>query len=138
MKDLDELTPEVIEKAPVIEGVFGKDEWGGCNQAYLMEDGRVLVAGHLCFSGAKASNGLNRGVYCNASFLFDPATHKATRIRIVATRMMYPEQGPKVPHLDDCVFTSGFVFNDDGTCDVYTGLCDSAEGRVRLNSRDVK
>ena len=138
VKDLDELTPEVIEKAPVIEGVFGKDEWGGCNQAYLMEDGRVLVAGHLCFSGTKASNGLNRGVYCNASFLFDPATHKATRIRIVATRMMYPEQGPKVPHLDDCVFTPGFVFNDDGTCDVYTGLCDSAEGRVRLNSKDVK
>ena len=138
VKDLDELTPEVIEKAPVIEGVFGKDEWGGCNQAYLMEDGRILVAGHLCFSGTKASNGLNRGVYCNASFLFDPATHKATRIRIVATRMMYPEQGPKVPHLDDCVFTSGFVFNDDGTCDVYTGLCDSAEGRVRLNSKDVK
>ena len=138
VKDLDELTPEVIEKAPVIEGVFGKDEWGGCNQAYLMEDGKVLVAGHLCFSGTKASNGLNRGVYCNASFLFDPATHKATRIRIVATRMMYPEQGPKVPHLDDCVFTSGFVFNDDGTCDVYTGLCDSAEGRVRLNSKDVK
>ena len=47
VKDLDELTPEVIEKAPVIEGVFGKDEWGGCNQAYLMDDGKVLVAGHL-------------------------------------------------------------------------------------------
>ena len=136
--DLGELTPEVVENAPVIDGVFGKDEWGGCNQAYLMGDGTVLVAGHLCFSGTKASNGVNRGVYCNAAFTFDPATHKATRIRIVATRMMYPAQGAKVPHLDDCVFTSGFVFNDDGTCDIYTGLCDSAEGRVRVSADFVR
>ena len=138
INDLNELTPEVIEAAPVIDGIFGKDEWGGCNQAYLTDDGKVLVASHLCYSGAKAANGINRGVYCNASFVFDPATHTATHIRIVATRKLYPEQEPKVPHLDDCVFTSGFVFNDDGTCDIYTGLCDAAEGRIRVQASDVR
>ena len=138
VNDLNELTPEVIEAAPVIDGIFGKDECGGCNQAYLTDDGKVLVASHLCYSGAKAANGINRGVYCNASFVFDPATHTATHIRIVATRKLYPEQEPKVPHLDDCVFTSGFVFNDDGTCDIYTGLCDAAEGRIRVQASDVK
>ena len=136
--DLGELTPEAVENAPVVEGVFGKDEWGGCNQAYPMDDGRILVAGHLCFSGPKAANGIDRGVYCNASFVFDPATHRATHIRLVATRSMYPVQEPKVPHLDDCVFTSGFVFNGDGTCDIYTGLCDAAEGRVRVAAGAVR
>ena len=129
---IDELTPERIESAPVIEGIFGNDEWGGCNQAYLRSDGTVLLAGHLCCLGTLAPNGKPRQIYCNAAFRFDPATRKASGLRLVATRRMYPDWSPKVPHLDDCVFTSGFVFNDDGSVDVYTGLCDAAEGRIRL------
>ncbi|MGI5868754.1 MAG: DUF1861 family protein [Kiritimatiellia bacterium] len=130
--NLNDLTPSTIESVPIIEGVFGKDEWGGCNQAYLRPDGKVLVAGHLCCLGDVASNGKPRQIYCNAAFLFDPETRKASHIRLVATRRMYPAMEPKVPHLDDCVFTSGFEFLPDGSVDVYTGLCDAAEGRVRL------
>lgn len=129
---LDELTPEKIESAPVVEGIFGKDEWGGCNQAYLRPDGTILVAGHLCCLGPAASNGQPRQVYCNAAFRFDPKTHAASHIRLVATRRMYPALDPKKPHLDDCVFTSGFEFLPDGQVDVYTGVGDAAEGRVRL------
>lgn len=132
ISDLDELTPERIEAAAVVEGIFGKDEWGGCNQAYRRPDGTVLLAGHLCCRGTIAPNGNPRQIYCNAAFRFDPETRKASGLRLVATRRMYPAMAPKVPHLDDCVFTSGFVFNDDGSVDVYTGLCDVAEGRVRL------
>ena len=133
--DLDELTPELIERASVVEGVFGKGEWGGCNQAYLQKDGKVLVAAHLsCFGDGLASDGVRRLVYCNAAFVLDPKTRQAERIRIVATRRMFPAVTAKMPHLEDCVFTSGFVFNDDGTVDVYTGLCDAAEGRVRVKS----
>jgi len=136
--DLKELTPELIENAPVVEGILGKDEWGGCNQAYLQADGTILVAAHLCYQGESAvPDGPRRQIYCNAAFTLDPATRKATHIRIVATRKMYPACGPKVPHLDDCVFTSGFVFNADGTADIYTGLCDAAEGRVRLLATDI-
>ena len=134
--DLAELTPELVENAPVVEGIFGKDEWGGCNQAYLLADGTVLVAGHLCYRGEEV-NGIPRQIYCNAAFTLDPATGCASHIRIVATRRMYPACEPKVPHLDDCVFTSGFVFNGDGTADIYTGLCDAGEGRVRVKATDI-
>jgi len=136
--DLKELTPELVENAPVVEGIFGKDEWGGCNQAYLQADGTVLVAAHLCYQGAPAvPDGPKRQIYCNAAFTLDPVTRKATHIRLVATRKMYPACEPKVQHLDDCVFTSGFVFNGDGTADIYTGLCDAAEGRVRVRATDI-
>ena len=47
-------------------------------------------------------------------------------------RSLYPALSPKVAHLDDCVFTSGFEFLPDGSVDVYTGVGDAAEGRVRL------
>lgn len=134
--NLNELTPEKIEAAVVIEGIFRKDEWGGCNQAYLRADGSILVAGHLCCLGPVASNGKPRQIYCNAAFRFDPATRKASHIRLVATRRMYPKKEPKVPHLDDCVFTSGFEFRSDGSVDVYTGVGDVAEGRVRLGALD--
>lgn len=131
---LEELNPASLEKAKIVDGLFGKDEWGGCNQAYLRADGTILVAGHLCCLGPVAGNGKPRQVYCNAAFLFDPVTCTASGLRIVATRKMYPAYDPKVPHLDDCVFTSGFEFLPDGAVDVYTGVGDAAEGRVRLSN----
>lgn len=134
--DFSELTPERIAAAEPIEGLFGKDEWGGCNQAYLLPGGRIGVAAHLSALGTEAANGQRRQIYCNAAFVFDPVTRTATKPKIIATRDMYPSTPAKVPHLDDCAFTSGFVFNDDGSCDVYSGLSDSGEGRVRI--RDGK
>ncbi len=129
---LDALTAQAIESAEIIDGVLGKDEWVGCNQIYLRPDGTLLAAAHLSASGELASNGVVRQIYCNAAFVFNPSTRKASHVAIVATRRLYPDCEPKVPHLDDCVFTSGFVFRDDGFVDVYTGVCDARQGRVTL------
>ena len=64
---------------------------------------------------------------------FDPATGRATPPRLIATRATYGgEIVPKEPHLADCAFTSGLVRRPDGLWDLYSGLCDSAEGRVTL------
>lgn len=130
---LDELTPDAVQGAQFIPGLFGKDEWGGCNQCYPLADGRIGVAAHLSRPGPPASNGIKRQIYCNASFVFDPATHTATAPRIVATRRMHAPAPCKVPHLDDCAFTSGFVFRPDGLVDLYSGLGDAAEGRITLD-----
>ena len=52
---------------------------------------------------------------------------------LIATRGTYGgEIVPKEPHLADCAFTSGLVRRPDGLWDLYSGLCDSAEGRVTL------
>ena len=129
---LDEFTAEKAQNAEIIPGLFGKDEWGGCNQGYAMKDGRILVAAHLSCSGPAATNGIPRQIYMNAAFVFDPAAFRATEPKIVATRCFYPCNEPKAPSLDDCVFTSGFVFRDDGLVDIYTGLCDADEARCTV------
>ena len=129
---LDEFTAEKAQNAEIIPGLFGKDEWGGCNQGYAMKDGRILVAAHLSCSGPAATNGIPRQIYMNAAFVFDPAAFRATEPKIVATRSFYPCNEPKAPSLDDCVFTSGFVFRDDGLVDIYTGLCDADEARCTV------
>ena len=140
--DVEGITPEALEAARPIPGIFGRDEWGGANQAYLLPDGRIGVAGHLAWNRPDdlcPVNNHRRQHYCNISFVFDPKTFTATRPKIVATAGLYGVAGrrPKSPDLDDCAFTSGFVFNDDGTCDVYSGLLDAYEGRVRIRASDV-
>ena len=129
---LDEFNADLVQNAPIIPGLFGKDEWGGVNQAYALKDGRILLAAHLSCGGAPATNGIPRQIYMNASFVFDPKTFTATEPKIIATRCFYPANEPKVPSLDDCVFTSGFVFREDGNVDVYTGLCDADEARCTI------
>lgn len=44
---LEELTADVIENAPYIYGIFGEGEWGGVNQAYLLDSGKIGVMPHL-------------------------------------------------------------------------------------------
>lgn len=130
--DLDHLTADELAKARIVEGFLGADEWGGCNQCYPLADGRIAVAGHLSYNGTPASSGITRQIYCAARFLFDPRTLSFEPPKIIATRALYGDSVPKEPHLDDCIFTSGWVPRSDGCIDLYCGVTDSAEGRITL------
>jgi hypothetical protein len=132
ISSLDELTPEVVQGARFVPGLFAKDEWGGCNQCHPLADGRIGVAAHLCCNGPAGADGKALAIYCNAAFVFDPATHTASDPWIVATRSLHAPGPAKLPYLADCAFTSGFDFRPDGLVDVYSGLGDAAEGRVAL------
>ena len=134
ISSLDELAPEAVQDARFVPGLFGTDEWGGCNECHPLPDGRIGVAAHHCCPGPATSNGVPRQIYCNAAFVFDPAAHRATAPRIVATRAMHAPAPCKVPHLDDCAFTSGFVFRPDGLVEVWSGLGDAAEGSLVLDA----
>ena len=128
INSLDELTAEVIENAPAIGNLFGKGEWGGCNQCYLLKDGRIGVIGHKSMSEMR--DGVKLAVYLNVAFIFDPQTHTATAPKVIATRKSYPAGPHKKPELVDCAFTSGIVLRDDGLVDLYSGVGDCMEGRV--------
>lgn len=56
---------------------FWKREWGGCNQAYLLQDGRIGVIGHQSFS-QPVEGEEDLAVYVNISFEFDPVTFEVT------------------------------------------------------------
>ncbi len=126
---LDELLAETIENAPYIPGVFGAKEWGGCNQAHLLADGRIGVIAHQCYL-EKDADGVEQQVYMNTAFVYNREKHVLEDFRIIGTRPCYPASTPKMPFLKDCAFTSGITLRPDGKADLYSGLSDTAEGRI--------
>ncbi|CAG7623199.1 hypothetical protein PAESOLCIP111_02494 [Paenibacillus solanacearum] len=129
---LEALTGEVIESAPYITGLFGPDEWGGCNQAYLLESGMIGVIGHKCCKWTQP-DGEEIKTYTNISFVFDPAKHEAKDLKLIGTRACYPDGPAKKPHLTDCAFTSGIVMRADGRADLYSGIGDCEAGRITID-----
>lgn len=129
---LEELTADVIENAPYIYGIFGEGEWGGVNQAYLLDSGKIGVIGHICYRG-KDENGGEVKVYLNMAFVFDPATRESSDLQLIGSRSCYPPGPAKAPDLVDCVFTSGIVMRPDGKADLYSGIGDCQAGRITID-----
>ncbi len=127
---LEELTNEVIENAEPIMGIFDKDEWGGCNQVYLLADSTIGVIGHQCYTQPLEEETL--AVYVNISFEFNAETFEFKNKKIIGSRSCYPLGPSKVPNLIDCTFTSGIVMRDDGKVDLYAGISDTMEGRITI------
>lgn len=130
--DLSGLTPEVIENAPYIPDMFAQAEWGGCNQAYLLDSGLIGVTGHKCYLD-KDADGIEQQVYMNFAFVFDPVKHRAIESKIIGTRSCYPAAPAKKPNLLHCCFTSGLVMRPDGRADLFSGLGDTSEGRIVID-----
>ena len=130
---LDELTAETVENAPYIPDLFGKDEWGGCNQAYYLDSGKVGVIGHICYKTI-GEDGHLKQVYMNLSFVLDVDKHEALDRKIIGTRSCYPDGPAKKPDLTDCAFTSGIVMREDGKCDLYSGIGDTEAGRIVIDN----
>jgi hypothetical protein len=130
---LEDLTAEVIENAPYIPDLFAPGEWGGCNQAYLLPDGRIGVIGHMAFRTPQPES-FPLLTYVNSAFVFDPRTHTAGKVEIIGTRPCYPTGPAKKPELVDCAFTAGLVLRADGRADLYSGIGDCEVGRIVIDN----
>lgn len=129
---LEELTADVIENAPYIHGIFGEGEWGGVNQAYLLDSGNIGVIGHICYRD-QAESGETLRVYLNMAFIFDPVTRTSSDLHLIGSRSCYPPGPAKMPYLTDCVFASGIVMRPDGKADLYSGVGDCLTGRIAID-----
>ena len=129
---LDELSNTVIENAKPIPDLFAKGEWGGCNQAYLLQNGTIGIIGHQSYHDTDCSGG-DLLVYVNTAFEFNPETFKASSVRIIGTRCCYPTGPAKRSDLTDTTFTSGIVMRSDGKVDLYAGIGDCGEGRICID-----
>ncbi len=133
INSLDELDADVIGSAPYLKGLLGSGEWGGVNQAYRLESGKIGVIGHMSYDDL-TPDGQPLSVYVNTAFLLDPAAGTVSEPRVIGTKSCYPKRTPKVPRLADCVFTSGILPREDGLVDLYSGVGDSAEGRITIDN----
>lgn len=131
--DFSGLTPQLVEEAPFVEGLFDKGEWGGVNQALLLPDGKIGVIGHASFWEEREGVEVPLQVYCNTAFVFDPVTREVEDYRVIGTTAAYPVTETKLPRLIDCVFTSGIVLRPDGKADLYSGVRDAYCGRIVID-----
>lgn len=113
--------------APLLKGLFRKNEWGGVNQATQLLDGEIGVLGHIAYSG---DGGFH---YYAIAFRFNLNTEVASSIEIVATRENFPPGPAKTPKLKDVIFPGGMERNDNGMI-LYGGLSDCEAGKIELHN----
>jgi len=126
VNELSEVTPENIEKAPLLEGHFLPDEWGGANQIHLLNDGNLGVIGHKSYGEGEDDNKILH--YYGIAFVIDPLTRKMSDTKIIISRKCFPDGQAKEPRLTDVTFTSGIIRGDNNVAVIYTGLSDAQVG----------
>ncbi len=128
VNSLEELTPQAIADAQLLEGQFLPEEWGGCNQLYILKNGLIGVIGHKAFGeGEEAEKILH---YYSMAFAVNPETREVTQTKIICSRDCFPEGPAKQPRLKDVTFTSGIIRNADKTAVLYSGLSDCQVGKI--------
>jgi len=121
---LDELSSLDMAHAPLIEGQFGEDTWGGANEVQLLPSGLIGILGHTAMFGEdEAGNSLK--IYRAMAFTFDPVKHAASEIKIIAERTDFPDgEAKRDPEIKYVVISGGGALRDDGRMDYYCGLSD--------------
>ncbi len=123
---IEDINKDVINNAPLLDDFFLKEEWGGCNSAYLLKNGLIGVIGHKSYYSNE--DGKDHLHYYGTYFVINPKTYKTTDMNIIISRDCFPYFEPREERLTDITFTSGIVRNSDGTAKIYAGLSDSAIG----------
>lgn len=117
VEDFAGVTAAAMEDAPLL-GLFGQEEWGGVNEAFLLSDGRVGVLGHIaCFRPDEVRH------YFPMAFVFNPATREYTEPEILAERKEFLPGPSKRPDLEDVLFSGGILCQGDRAV-LYVGVSD--------------
>jgi Protein of unknown function (DUF1861) len=124
---LDDLTLEVIEGAPLLEGQFAQGEWGGANELHILNNGMIGVLGHI----ASFDEEENRHYYPMV-FSLNPETGEHTEIQLIAVRDDFLAGASKRPDLVDVVFSGGLVRKEGGTAEFYAGISDAEAHRITI------
>ena len=126
IRSISELTDRAISRAKPMPELFGKGEWGGCNQAFLLDSGLIGCIGHQCYAKTP-----DEPVYVVISFVMDPETRHIVDRRVIATRSCFPAGESKLPTLADVAFPAGIVRSErEGCVELYSGLGDCLCGRA--------
>ncbi|CCW63538.1 unnamed protein product [Phytomonas sp. EM1] len=128
---IEGFTPKAIESAEPFD-VMHPGVMGGVSQAFQLSSGKIGCIAR-CHYDSKDNNDKALSVCVNYSFVLDPETREVDLERIIATRACFPPCPTKSEHLVEYVFSSGIVMRDDGKCDLYSGICDTSQGRVTID-----
>ncbi|ARI76288.1 DUF1861 family protein [Halobacillus mangrovi] len=124
---LEELTPATIEKAPLLQGHFIDEEWGGANELYLLDNGQVGMLGHI----ARFDKEDNRHYY-PITALLNREEMSLENMKIIATRDDFPEGEAKRKDLVDVLFSGGLRQLENGEAELYVGVSDAEAHKIRI------
>lgn len=125
---LDDLDAEVIENAPYIPEIFAPKEWGGVNQAISLGDGKIGLIGHQSYNWYE--DGQEYPVYVNTAIVYDYVRKQISEKKVIGVREDYPHTESKLKALCKCAFTTGILFTDGETVELYSGLSDVGQGVI--------
>ncbi len=121
---LHEITTEAISAAPILEGMFIADEWGGVNDAVALDDWRIGVLGHIAKYDAAGDRH-----YLPIAFVLDIRDLTWTEPVLLFERADLGPGESKRPDLVDVVFPGGFIRGEE-TIEIYCGAGDAEAYRV--------
>ena len=128
---ISDVNAEFIENAPLLDGQFLLEEWGGCNQAYNLKNNLIGVIGHKAWG--EMIDGVHMLHYYSIAFALDPFSRDYTPLKTICTRNAFPESETKNERTRDVTFTSGIVRLENGICELYTGLSDCEVGKIIID-----
>lgn len=116
---LEELCINIIAEAPLVEDLFNEDEWGGANEARVLNETTLGILGHVaCFD-----NKGNRHYY-SMTFKLNINSLEIKQQKLIAIRNDFKSGAAKRPDLEDVVFSGGLVIAGDKAT-LYAGISDA-------------
>lgn len=126
---LDELTPEVINKAQLLNRQVNADEWVGVNETHLLENGTIGLLAHIaCFDSQGGRH------YYPTVFTFNPHTREYSSMKIIATRQDFMIGAAKRPDLVDVIFPGGMIPINNKYWRLYAGVSDSEAHWIEIEN----
>lgn len=117
---LNELNSQTILSARILDKQFIKEEWGGVNGLYILENGKVGVLSHIAKYDQE-----NNVHYYSSCFVYDVNSGNYSPMKIIATRNNFENGQSKRKSLEDVVFSGGIVRSGNGTAKLYCGVGDA-------------
>ena len=116
---LEELSINIIDEAPLVEDLFSEDEWGGANEARVLNETTLGILGHVaCFD--------NKGQrhYYSMTFKLNINSLEIKQQKLIAIRNDFKPGQAKRADLVDVVFSGGLVIDEDKAV-LYAGISDA-------------
>ncbi len=125
--DISEINAEMLQDAPIIEGLFADEhnEWGGANELYELDDGTIGVLGHI----ARFDENKNREYYA-MTWRLDPQNITVWDEKIVASSDFWPGHRYKSPDLEKVHFPGGMIIKGELAW-LYGGVGDASPGEAQ-------
>lgn len=116
---LEDLSINIIDEAPLVENLFKEDEWGGANEARVLNETTLGILGHVaCFD----SKGQRH--YYSMTFQLNINSLEIKQQKLIAIRNDFKQGEAKRTDLEDVVFSGGLVIEGDKAT-LYAGISDA-------------